>query len=101
MQKLDRLFTDANDQGLYLLVHGLGELGWDRGRPHAERLLAMLGARYAAHYVSFASHMAEPAEPRHEQIQAAIAHGAAPPRDAASRGGCRLAQAPSGRPVLR
>ena len=72
MQKLDRLFNDANDQGMYLLVTGLGELVWDRGRPHAERLLEMIGARYAAHYVSFASRMDDPSESLHEQIQAAI-----------------------------
>ncbi len=72
MQKLDRMFTDANDQGLYLLVNGLGDLVWDRGRPHSERLLEMIGARYAAHYVSFASRMEDPSEPLHEQIHAAI-----------------------------
>ena len=72
MQKLDRMFTDANDQGLYLFVNGLGDLVWDRGMPHAERLLEMIGARYAAHYVSFASSMDDPYEPLHEQIHAAI-----------------------------
>ena len=72
MQKLDRMFNDANDQGMYLFVNGLVDLVWDRGRPHYERLLEMIGARYAAHYVSFASRMEDPSEPLHEQIQAAI-----------------------------
>ncbi len=38
MQKLDRMFTDANDQGMYLFVNGLVDLVWDRGIPHYERL---------------------------------------------------------------
>ena len=72
MQKLDRLFDDANDQGMYLLVNGLVDLVWDRGRPHDERLREMIGARYAAHYVSFASSMDAPYDALHEQINAAI-----------------------------
>jgi Protein of unknown function (DUF4038)/Putative collagen-binding domain of a collagenase len=72
MQKLDRMFTDANDQGMYLFVNGLVELVWDRGMPHNERLREMIGARYAAHYVSFASSMEAPYAALHEQLNAAI-----------------------------
>jgi hypothetical protein len=72
MQKLDRMFTDANDQGMYLFVNGLVDLVWDRGIPHYERLIEMIGARYAAHYVSFASSMDDPYDPLHEQINAAV-----------------------------
>jgi F5/8 type C domain/Protein of unknown function (DUF4038)/Domain of unknown function (DUF5060) len=54
MQKLDRMFSDANDQGMYLFVNGLVDLFWARGIPHYERLVEMIGARYAAHFVSFA-----------------------------------------------
>ena len=28
MQKLDRMFNDANDQGMYLFVNGLVDLVW-------------------------------------------------------------------------
>src|SRR5215471_8827900 len=42
MQKLDRLFSDANDQGMYLFVDGLTELLWNRTIPHSERLVEML-----------------------------------------------------------
>jgi hypothetical protein len=72
MQKLDRMFSDANDQGLYLFVNGLADLAWDRGIPQAERLVEMIGARYAAHYVSFAVSMADPYDPLLEQLNAAI-----------------------------
>ena len=72
MQKLDRMFNDANDQGMYLFVNGLVDLFWDRGITHYERLVEMIGARYAAHYVSFASSMDDPYDPIHEQINAAI-----------------------------
>jgi fibronectin type 3 domain-containing protein len=72
MQKLDRMFSDANDQGMYLFVNGLVDLFWDRRIPHYERLVEMIGARYAAHYVSFASSMDDPYDPLHEQINAAI-----------------------------
>jgi hypothetical protein len=77
MQKLDRMFTDANDQGMYLFVNGLADLFRDRGITHYDRLAEMIGARYAAHYVSFASSMADPYDPLHEQINAAL-HDAAP-----------------------
>ena len=77
MQKLDRMFSDANDQGMYLFVNGLVDLLWDRGIAHYERLVEMIGARYAAHYVSFASSMDDPYDPLHEQINAAI-HRTAP-----------------------
>ena len=33
MQKLDRMFTDANAQGMYLFVNGLVDLLWDCGIP--------------------------------------------------------------------
>ena len=72
MQKLDRMFTDANDQGMCLFVNGLVDLVWDRGIPHYERLIEMIGARYAAHYVSFASSMDDPYDPLHEQLNAAV-----------------------------
>jgi hypothetical protein len=72
MQKLDRMFNDANDQGMYLFVNGLADLVWDRGIPHYERLVEMIGARYAAHYLSFASSMDDPYDPLHEQLNAAI-----------------------------
>lgn len=72
MQKLDRMFSDANDQGMYLFVNGLANLVWDRSIPHYERLVEMVGARYAAHYVSFASGMDEPYNPLHEQLNTAI-----------------------------
>ena len=72
MQKLDRMFDDANDQGMYLFVTGLVDLVWDRDMPHAERLREMIGARYAAHYVSFASSMDAPYDALHEQLNAAI-----------------------------
>ena len=76
MQKLDRMFTDANDQGMYLFVNGLVDLVRDRGLPHAERLVEMIGARYAAHYVSFAASMGDPYDPMHEQINAALQRAA-------------------------
>lgn len=72
MQKLDRMFNDANDQGMYLFVNGLVDLVWDRGITSYDRLVEMIGARYAAHYVSFASSMGDPYDPLHEQINAAI-----------------------------
>ncbi|HSX81411.1 MAG TPA: DUF4038 domain-containing protein [Candidatus Saccharimonadia bacterium] len=72
MQKLDRMFNNANDQGMYLFVNGLGDLFRDRGIPHYERLVEMIGARYAAHFVSFASSMDDPYDPLHEQLNAAI-----------------------------
>jgi hypothetical protein len=72
MQKLDRMFNDANDQGMYLFVNGLVDLFWDRGIPHYDRLVEMIGARYAAHFVSFASSMNDPYDPLHEQLNAAI-----------------------------
>jgi hypothetical protein len=72
MQKLDRMFSDANDQGMYLFVNGLADLVWDRGIPHDERLVEMIGARYAAHYLSFASSMNDPYALLHEQLNAAI-----------------------------
>jgi F5/8 type C domain/Protein of unknown function (DUF4038)/Domain of unknown function (DUF5060)/Fibronectin type III domain len=72
MQKLDRMFNDANDQGMYLFVNGLVDLLWERDITQYERLVEMIGARYAAHYVSFASSMNDPYDPIHEQINAAI-----------------------------
>jgi hypothetical protein len=72
MQKLDRMFNDANDQGLYLFVNGLADLVWDRGIVPYTRLVEMIGARYAAHYVSFASSMDDPYDPLHKQLNAAI-----------------------------
>jgi uncharacterized protein DUF4038/uncharacterized protein DUF5060/collagenase-like protein with putative collagen-binding domain len=72
MQKLDRMFDDANNQGMYLFVNGLVDLVWDRGITPYERLVEMIGARYAAHYVSFASSMGDRYDPIHEQINAAI-----------------------------
>ncbi len=72
MQKLDRMFSDANEQGMYLFVNGLVELVWDRGIPQYERLVEMIGARYAAHFVSFASSMADAYDPLHEQINASL-----------------------------
>jgi hypothetical protein len=77
MQKLDRMFSDANDQGMYLFVNGLVDLAWDRDIPYYDRLVEMIGARYAAHYVSFASSMADPYDPLHEQINATL-HRASP-----------------------
>ena len=44
MQKLDRMFSDANDQGMYLFVNGLVDLLWDRGIAQYERLVEMIGA---------------------------------------------------------
>jgi len=72
MQKLDRMFNNANDQGMYLFVNGLGDLFRDRGIPHYERLVEMIGVRYAAYFVSFASSMDDPYDPLHEQLNAAI-----------------------------
>jgi hypothetical protein len=72
MQKLDRMFNDANDQGMYLFVNGLADLVWDRGITSYDRLVEMIGARYAAHYVSFASSMGDPYDPLHAQINAAL-----------------------------
>jgi len=72
MQKLDHMFTDANDQGLYLFVNGLADLAWDRGIAPYERLVEMIGARYTAHFVSFASSMADAYDPLHEQINATL-----------------------------
>jgi hypothetical protein len=72
MQKLDRMFDDANDQGMYLFVNGLVDLLWDRGIAQYERLVEMIGARYAGHYVSFGSSMDDPYDPVHAQIHAAI-----------------------------
>jgi hypothetical protein len=72
MQKLDRMFNDANDQGMYLFVNGLLDLVRDRGLPHSERLVEMIGARYAAYFASFASSMDDPYDPLHEQLNAAI-----------------------------
>jgi Protein of unknown function (DUF4038)/Domain of unknown function (DUF5060)/Putative collagen-binding domain of a collagenase len=77
MQKLDRIFSDANDQGMYLFVNGLADLVWDRDIPHYERLVEMIAARYAAHFVSFASSMDDSYNPLHEQINAAL-QGTAP-----------------------
>jgi len=59
MQKLDRMFDYANDQGLYLFVNGLIDLKWDRGITGAsfERMLKMIAARYFSHYVSYSSSM--------------------------------------------
>jgi hypothetical protein len=72
MQKLDRMFNDANDQGMYLFVNGLVDLLWERDITQYERLVEMIGARYAAHYVSFASSMNDLYAPIHEQINGAI-----------------------------
>jgi len=72
MHKLDRMFSDANDQGMYLFVNGLVDLVWDRGIPHYERLVEMIGARYAAHYLSFAASMHDPDDSLHEQLNAAL-----------------------------
>src|SRR5262249_15823836 len=72
MEKFDWMLNDANDQGMYLFVNGLVDLVWDRGIPHYERLVEMIGARYAAHFVSFASSMDDPYDPLHEQLNAAI-----------------------------
>jgi len=72
MHKLDRMFSEANAQGMYLFVIGLGDLLWDRGLPQSERLVEMIGTRYAAHFVSFASSMNDPDDPLHEQAQAAL-----------------------------
>ena len=72
MQKLDRMFSDANDQGMYLFVNGLADLVWDRGIAPYERVVEMIGARYAAHFVSFASSMGEAYDSLHGQINAAL-----------------------------
>ena len=72
MRKLDRMFSDANDQGIYLFVNGLVDLLWDRGIAPYERLVEMIGARYAGHYVSFGSSMDDPSDPVHAQIHAAL-----------------------------
>ena len=72
MQKLDRMFSDANDQGMYLFVNGLADLLWDRGIAPYERLVEMIAARYAGHYVSFGSSMGDTYDPVHGQIHAAI-----------------------------
>ena len=48
------------------------DLVWDRNIPYYERLVEMIGARYAAHYISFASSMDDPYDPLHEQLNAAI-----------------------------
>jgi hypothetical protein len=72
MQKLDRMFKDANNQGMYLFVNGLVDLLWERDIRQYERLVEMIGARYAADYVSFASSMSDAYDPIHEQINAAI-----------------------------
>ena len=77
MQKLDRMFDDANDQGMYLFVNGLVDLVWNRGITPYERLVEMIGARYAAHYISFASSMADPYDPLHEQLNTGL-RGPAP-----------------------
>jgi len=77
MQKLDRMFRDANDQGMYLFVNGVGELLWDRGLPASARLLEMIGARYGAHYVSFAASMYDFYAPLHAQLTVAL-HRTAP-----------------------
>jgi hypothetical protein len=76
MQKLDRMFDDANDQGMYLFINGLVDLRWERGITPYERLVEMIGARYAAHYVSFASSMADPYDPVHAQINAGLRRAA-------------------------
>ena len=72
MQKLDRMFTDANDQGMYLFVNGLGDLLWERGIAPYERLVEMIGARYAGHYVGFGASLDDPSDPVPAQIDAAI-----------------------------
>ena len=76
MQKLDRMFDSANDQGMYLFVNGLVDLLWDRGIQQYERLVEMIGARYAGHYVSFGSSMDDAYDPVHDQIHAALRHTA-------------------------
>jgi hypothetical protein len=57
---------------MYLFVNGLADLFWDRGIPQYERLVEMIGARYAAHFVSFASSMDDRYDPLHERLNAAI-----------------------------
>ena len=57
---------------MYLFVNGLADLVWNRNIPHYERLVEMLGARYAAHFISFASSMDESYDLLHEQLNAAI-----------------------------
>src|SRR5215470_12045355 len=76
MQKLDRMFSDANDQGMYLFVNGLADLVWDRGITPYTRLVEMIGARYAAYFISFASSMDDSYSLLHEQLNAAIQHTA-------------------------
>jgi hypothetical protein len=57
---------------MYLFINGLVDLLWDRGITQYERLVEMIGARYAGHYVSFGSSMNDPYNPVHERIHAAI-----------------------------
>ncbi|MGH7312082.1 MAG: DUF4038 domain-containing protein [Candidatus Rokuibacteriota bacterium] len=68
MQKVDRMFDGANDQGMYLFVNGLVDLLRDRGIKDYRRLIEMIAIRYAAHHVSFASSMDDPFDPLHREI---------------------------------
>lgn len=68
MQKVDRMFDFANDQGMYLFVNGLVDLLWSRGIQDYQRLIEMIAIRYAAHHVSFASSMDDPFDPLHRAI---------------------------------
>lgn len=72
MRKVDRMFDDANDQGMYLFVNGLVDLLWDRGITDYQLLIEMIAIRYAAHHISFASSMDDPYDSLHLAINQLI-----------------------------
>ena len=72
MQKLDRMFNYANDQGMYLFVNGLVDLLWDRGITDYQLLIEMIAIRYAAHHISFALSMDDPYDSLHKTINQLI-----------------------------
>lgn len=72
MQKLDREFDYANEQGLVLFINGLIDLKWDLKIDDYARLVQMIAARYVAHFVTYSSSMDDGFSTEHDEINELI-----------------------------
>jgi hypothetical protein len=72
MQKLDREFDYANSRGLVMFVNGLIDLKWDLKIETYQRLVQMIAARYAAHFVTYSSSMDDGFSTEHDEINELI-----------------------------
>ncbi|MGH7956935.1 MAG: DUF4038 domain-containing protein [Opitutaceae bacterium] len=70
MRKLDRMFDDANDHGIYLFVNGLIDLKLARGLtdPAFPRMIEMIAARFFAHHIGYSSSMDDPYSAEQDRV---------------------------------